>query len=581
MKSLTYLLPYLRRYRSRLLLGLLCVLGMAVIGLLSPLVVGRAVDSFQEGVSLGTLLGYGGLILGIAMVQGFFSFGQRRILVAMSRYVEYDLRNDYFRHLERLPQSFYQESFTGDLMARATNDLEAVRMVCGPAVMYSANTLFAGIGAAVLMASIHRDLTLVVLCILPFVAVASREVGTRIYHHFKRVQEQFSNLSTRVQESFAGARVVRAYSQEGAEVERFRTLNREYVSFNKGLIRWSAASRPLLQFLLGLGTLAVLVYGGLLTYLGEMTVGDLVMFNLFLGKLSWPMISLGWVINLVQRGGASLGRIREVLELEPAIADPSSPVLVDGLRGDVAFRDLNFAYPSNEGLNVLEGIDLAISAGTTVAVVGNTGSGKSTLLSLLPRMIDPPPNTVFVDGIDIRRLPLDTLRGHIGLVPQETFLFSATVRENIVLGRPEAAEDEILEAARTAGLSSDLELLPDGLGTIVGERGITLSGGQKQRVALARALLRKPALLLLDDSLSAVDTQTEERILINLRQAFKGRTVFLVSHRISTVKDADLILVLQDGRIAEQGVHWDLVAQDGLYSELYQRQQLEEQLAAV
>jgi len=554
---------------------------MAAVGLLSPLVVGRAVDSLREAVSVRTLLGFGGLILGIALVQGIFSFGQRRVLVAMSRHIEYDLRNDYFRHLERLPQSFYQGSYTGDLMARATNDLEAVRMICGPAVMYSANTLFAGIGAAALMASIHGDLTLAVLCILPFVAVASREVGIRVYQHFKRVQEQFSDLSTRVQESFAGARVVRAYSQEEAEIERFRTLNRQYVDLNKNLIRWSAASRPLLQFLLGLGSLAVLAYGGLLAYLGEMTVGDLVMFYLFLGKLSWPMISLGWVINLVQRGSASLGRLREVMEIEPAIADPASPILVEGLRGDVAIRDLHFSYAGSEEIEVLEGIDIAVPAGTTVAVVGHTGAGKSTLLSLLPRLIDPPPDTVFIDGIDLRRLPLDTLRSHIGLVPQETFLFSATVKDNIALGRPEATEVEILEAAQIAGLSQDLELLPEGLETVVGERGVTLSGGQKQRVALARALLRKPAILLLDDSLSAVDTQTEERILNNLREAFEGRTVFLVSHRISTVKDADLILVIQEGRIAERGVHRDLVLQDGLYGQLYHRQQLEEQLEAV
>lgn len=603
MSALSHLLPYLRRYRLQIVVGLVCVLGMAAVGLLAPLVVGSAVDSLQENVSRSTLLRYAGLILAIALVQGFFSFGQRRILVAVSRHVEYDLRNDYFRHLARLPQSFYQESYTGDLMARATNDLEAVRMVCGPAVMYTANTIFAGTGAAILMARIHGDLTLAVLAILPFVAVASREVGIRVYRHFKAVQEQFSRLSTRVQESFAGSRVVRAYAREEAEIERFRRLNVGYVNKNRGLIAWSAASRPLLQFLLGVGFAVVLGYGGLLTYQGQMTVGELVMFNLFLGKLSWPMISIGWVINLLQRGSASMGRIREVLETVPAIADPEDPVEVDGLRGDVTFRNLTFAYPVGSkppgdeddapapvpveegdgelGPVVLEEIDLAVPAGTTVALVGRTGSGKSTLLSFIPRLVDPPPDTVFIDGIDVRRLPLETLRSGIGMVPQETFLFSATVRENIVLGYPEATEEEILEAASTAGLDRDLEFLPQGLDTIVGERGVTLSGGQKQRVSLARALLRKPAVLILDDSLSAVDTQTEERILRGLRRAFEGRTVFLVSHRISTVKDADVILVLDGGRIVEKGRHDELVVRGGLYAELDQRQQLEEQLEAV
>ncbi len=587
-QALLYLLPYFARHRGRLLLGLLCVVCMAGLGLLSPLVVGSAIDTLYNELSAGTLLRYAGLLLAIALVQGVFSYGHRMLLVAMSREVEFDLRNDYYQHLQALPQSFYHDHPTGDLMARATNDLEAVRQICGPAIMYSANTLFSGIGCLILMGRIHGSLTLIALCAMPLVALATREFGSHIHHHFQQVQEQYSTLSSKVQENLSGARVVRAYVQEPHEVEDFRGLNAEYVERNRGLILWSAAFQPLLRMLVGLGFVAVLAYGGTITYLGQISVGEFVQFNLFLQKLIWPMIAIGWVINLVQRGAASMSRIHGVLATEPEIRDDPSPIQVDGLRGDVAFRKLDFSYANsdseagdgNHGPRVLQDIDLAVPAGTTVALVGRTGAGKSTLLSLLPRLIDPPPDSLFIDGIDVRRLPLATLRGHIGMVTQETFLFSATVRENIAFGVPDASEDDIREAAHRAGLDDDLEFLPKGLDTVVGERGITLSGGQKQRVAIARALLRQPRLLLLDDCLSAVDAQTEERILGHLRQVFQGRTVFLVSHRISAVQQADLILVLEDGRISERGRHEELVENGGLYADLYRRQQLEEALAS-
>ncbi len=589
MSPLRHLLPAFRRHRRAMTAGLLCVLGMSLIGLLSPLVVGRAVDALATEVRSETLLFYAALVVGIALVQGVFSFGQRRILVAVSREIENELRNDYFAHLERLPQSFYHRSYTGDLMARATNDLEAVRQVCGPAVMYGANTLFAGIGSIVFMVGIHAWLTATVLLTLPMVAMATNHFGNRIHTHFQRVQEEFSRLSTRVQESFAGARVVRAYAQEKAEEESFRKLNRVYVEENRKLILWSAAFHPVLTLLIGTGFAAVLGYGGYLTYRGVMTIGQLVEFNLFLGKLTWPMIAVGWVSNLVQRGSASMGRLREVLETVPEIADPAAgseePLAeLETLRGDLAFRGLDFTYaaaPGKAGPQVLSGIDFEVPAGTTVALVGRTGAGKSTLLSLIPRLVDPPPGRLFVDGVDVLRLPLRTLRSSIAMVPQETFLFSATVRDNIAFGRPEASLDEVREAALAAGLDRDLELLPQGLDTVVGERGVTLSGGQKQRVALARALLRQPAILLLDDCLSAVDTETEERILANLRRIFGRATVLLVSHRISTVRHADLILVLEDGRVSRKGSHDELLALPGLYAELALRQQLEEQLAAV
>ncbi|HEX4964035.1 MAG TPA: ABC transporter ATP-binding protein [Thermoanaerobaculia bacterium] len=582
LKRLSYLWPYLRPHRRKLTLGILAIVAGVLLGLVSPLLVGRAIDAVRRHVSAGQLAGYAALILGFSLVQGVFTYLQRMVLVAMSRDVEYDLRNVYFAALERQPPAFFQEYPTGDLMARATNDVQAVRMLCGPAIMYSTNTVITALGALLLMGRINAKLMLVALVTAPLVAVATSLFGRRIHALFTKVQEKFSDVSARVQESLAGVRVVRAYAREAREEEDFGQVNRNYLEGNRRLIGWSVAFHPLLQALIGLGFAAVLWYGGLLVIRGEISVGQFVTFQLFLGKLAWPMIALGWVINLAQRGTASLIRIQKILDAEPAIRDAADlePAPEREVQGDVRFRDLTFAYHEGEA-PVLSGVDLMVAAGQTVAVVGRTGAGKSTLLALIPRLIDPPPGTLAVDGTDVRRLPLARLRGAIGMVPQETFLFSATIRENVALGRPDASVDEVARAARLAGLEEDLAGFPHGLDTIVGERGLTLSGGQKQRVALARALLREPRILLLDDCLSAVDTQTEELILRNLRNVFEGRTVFLVSHRISTVKDADLILVLDHGRIAERGTHSQLIATGGLYADLHQRQLLEEELAAV
>ncbi len=466
-------------------------------------------------------------------------------------------------------------------MARATNDLAAVRMLCGPAVMYSANTLFTAAGVLFLMVRIDWRLTLLALATMPLVAAVTQVFGARIHFHFERVQEQFSNLSTRVQENLAGLRVVRAYAREEAEVERFAALNREYVERNRRLIAWTSLFHPLLRLLVGVGFVAVLWYGGREVGRGAITVGEFVAFNFFLSQLVWPMIAIGWVVNLVQRGSASLARIQQILATPPEIRD--RPPLVearDDLRGDLRIEGLTVTY-GGAGAAALADLDLEVAAGQKVAIVGRTGAGKSTLLSTLPRLVEATAGRVFVDGIDSRRLPLARLRAAIALVPQESFLFSTTVGENIALGRPDAGREEILQAARLAGLSRDLEELPRGLDTVVGERGITLSGGQKQRVALARALLRRPRLLLLDDCLSAVDAETEERILGNLREVFAGRTVLQVSHRLSAVRDADQIVVLDKGRATERGRHDELMAIGGIYADLYRRQQLERELAAV
>lgn len=580
MRTLRALGPYFRRYRGRLAAGLGSNLLSAVIGLAAPILVGRAVDAFREQVTSATLLRYAGALLLVTLLMGVFSFGQRMLLVTLSRNIERDLRDDYFRHLQTLPQAFYQRSYTGDLMARGTNDLQAVRMLCGPAIMYTASTLFTASGSLAFMLGIHARLTLIALATMPLVAVATKLFGQRIHLLFERVQEQFSTLSTRVQENLAGVRVVRAYAREATEERSFAAVNDEYVERNRRLIRWNAAFHPLLQALVGVGFVAVLWYGGRLVWSAEITIGQFVTFNFFLMELVWPMIAIGWVINLAQRGSASMGRLLEVLETEPEVRD-EGPLETDvEIAGGVSIRGLTFSYPGT-ARPVLEEIDLDVPAGSTLAVVGRTGSGKSTLLALVARLVNPPEGTLLVDGHDVRRLPLAELRGALAMVPQETFLFSASMRENVCLGRPDASGDEIRRAVEIAGLDSDLADFPRGLDTLVGERGITLSGGQKQRVALARAVLREPRILLLDDCLSAVDTHTEERILGNLRSVFEGRTVFLVSHRISTVRSADQIVVLEGGQITERGAHESLLAMDGLYADLHRRQQLEEELEAV
>jgi ATP-binding cassette subfamily B multidrug efflux pump len=601
---LSALLPYFARYRGKLVLGLLTICGSVAIGLALPLLLGRAIDAMRAGVSQSVLLRYAALIVGVSLAQGVFTYTQRMILVGMSRDVEFDLRNDYFASLERQPPAFFQEHPTGDLMARATNDLQAVRMICGPAIMYSANTILGGAGALFFMLRIHAGLAMVALLAMPLVAATTKLFGARIHRLFEKVQEQFAGLTARVQESLAGVRVVRAYAREPHEREELRRLNDAFVASNRRLIAWSVSFHPLLQTFIGLAAAAVLWYGGSLVARGGISLGQYVTFNSFLAKLVWPMIALGWVVNLTQRGAASLGRIQAILHTVPAIRDetaapdeapipaavatvagvaaPSVPAAPAGdpLRGEVAMHRLDFSYRP-DGPAVLRGIDLHVPAGQTVALVGRTGAGKSTLLGLIPRLFDPPPGAITIDGADIRRLPLARLRQAVGMVPQETFLFSATLRDNIALGRPEATDAAIMAAARLAGLEEDLAAFPKGMKTLVGERGLTLSGGQKQRVALARALLREPRILLLDDCLSAVDTHTEELILRNLRGVFAGRTVFLVSHRISTVKDADLVLVLDGGEVLERGTHAELLAAGGLYADLHQRQLLEEELAAV
>jgi len=578
-KRLQPLFPYFKKHRWGYALGSICVLLQNGIAVTIPLLIGHAIDHLRHGVSRRGLLIDAALILGVTCAKGVFLFLNRKIVISISREIEFEMRNDIFRHLENLSYSFYQRTRTGDIMARATNDLNAVRNLLGPAIMYSANTLVFTLAALYFMVHISPWLTLYAFAPFPIVSIVVQYFGRRIHERFERIQAMFSDISARAQENFSAARVIRAYVQEDAEIANFETANKEYIKRSLSLVRLMGMLWPTLTTLLGFAIVLVLWLGGRQTIQGHMTVGTFVAYLQYMFLLTWPMIALGWVINIFQRGTASLARISEIMQEQPEVVDSSvDSAAAPAVRGEIEFRGLNFAY---NGAPVLRDVNLQIPAGSSLAIVGPTGSGKSTLVSLIPRIYDAPAGSVLLDGRPITDYPLQTLRRAIGFVPQETFLFSDTVEENIAFGTDQTDKEAVRLAAQAASIAADIEDFPEQYATTVGERGITLSGGQKQRTAIARAIIRNPRILILDDALSSVDTHTEDKILNHLRELMHGRTTIFISHRVSTVRNADRIAVLHGGHIVELGTHDELIARNGYYTDLYNKQLLEEELAEV
>ena len=578
MMNLRRAAPYYRPYRVQFAAGLLIVLASAALSSVIPWLLRRAIDAIGAGAPMSSIGKLSGLTVLAALIGGAFRYGMRELINGISRWMEYDLRNDLFTHLETLDAAYFAQTRTGDIMARLTNDLSAVRMAIGPAVMYLTNTIFGGLFALYFMLRIDVRLTLLALLPLIFLPVLTIRMGGAIHDRFEKVQEHFSALTTHAQENLTGARIVRAYRQENAEIDRFGALNEKYLTLNMQLVRLWGTLNPLFAFFGGLGAVIVLGAGGIATIRGSISVGSFVAFGMYLTMLTWPMIALGWVVNLFQRGDASMGRLAEIFDAHPTIlvAEPKLKLPPTREGRTIEFRGVGFHYPSDtpdEPRWVLRNVSFTVPAGATLGVVGATGSGKSALIDLLPRMYDPQEGEILIDGIPTRNIDPSELRREIGFVPQESLLFSETIGSNLSYGTAGLSKTGEW-AANVAQLDQTISAFPGGYETILGERGINLSGGQKQRASLARALARKPSIVLLDDALSAVDTHTEAEILRALREALSSRTALIASHRISAIRDASWIIVLEKGSVVEQGRHADLMALRGRYWSLLRRQQL-------
>jgi len=574
------LFPYLHRYRRKLMIGTLFIVLGNGIGVLNPRVVQQAIDYLSEDIEVGQLLIYAGMVILIASAQGLFRFLMRQTVIVGSRQIENDFRNDLFAHLQKMSARFFQSMPTGDIMSRMTNDLNAVRSVLGPGIMYSINTVVTFMFVIWMMLTISLRLTLIGLVPIPIMAFFVYRFGMKIHERYKKIQAHFSKISTKAQENLAGIRIVKSYVQEESEIEDFNLLNREYIEKNMAFVKVYAAFHPMMMFIVGIGVVLVLLVGGMLIVQNTITLGEFVAFSLYQAMLVWPSIALGWVVGIFQQGAASMERINDILDQAPDIADGSSAKKIDTICGEIRFSGLSFSY-APDAPGVLEDVSFHVAPGKILAIVGRTGSGKSTIMNLLTRTYNPPRGTVFIDGHDILDIPLFTLRQHIGYIPQETFLFSESIVENLVFGIESVDQKTIETAAVYAEIHESILEFPDKYDTLLGERGINLSGGQKQRISLARAIIRAPKILLLDDALSAVDTLTEEKILQNLKKVMENKTCVWISHRISAIKNADYTIVLDNGRIIEEGTHDELLAIGGVYSDLYEKQQLEEQLDLV
>lgn len=583
MKPLLRLKPYLAKYKTTLIWGLVTVVMSNLFTVAQPLFVGRAIDSLKTSletkqIDASGLLLYAGLIVGFSLVAGFFTFLTRQTIIVISRRVEYDLRNDFLSHIQKLSLSYFQNTPTGDLMAHATNDISAVRNSLGPGIMYPTDTMMTF--TMVLSVMLYKDweLTLLALIPLPFVSYAVYYLGKIVHLKFEERQEQFSKLTTRAQENLSGIRVVKAYVREAYEIGLFRSMSWDYLKKNLVLARVQSIMWPLMFLLVGFSLIITLYFGGVRVIEGQLSIGSLTAFFGYLIMLIWPMIAFGWVINILQQGAASMSRLAKIFDTVPDVRDTeTTDRSVSVLEGEIEFRGVTFQH-KNASRPSLENISLKVPKGSILAIVGYTGSGKSTMVNLIPRLYDVTDGELLIDGVNVKSIPLHVLRSHIGYVPQETFLFSDSILENISYGTDDGTEAHVREASEISQILKDVVDFPQQFSTMLGERGITLSGGQKQRTSIARAVMRKPKILILDDALSAVDTYTEEEILKRLRSVMRGRTGIIISHRISTVKEADQIVVLNDGRIAERGTHDDLVEKRGIYAELYRKQLLEEEL---